>query len=281
MKKLISILLIAMLAISLTACGGGNDAELNNADKNAVQQEQNSIKKDGFTLLEVEEELRNTDLEITSMKIEKDVYAPGEKITVNLEWTGIPDSSAWVGIIPADIPHGDEYVNDDADVAYIYLTENEGSAFTFRTLLEAGKYTLRVNENDGGGPELAWCAFTVEGEAVQEDEQQSESEEGAAAANGEVIDFTVGIDGVPVEWQKGIGEELYGMEVSADGSDFSTGYLQKFGNVSEEDYTKLIAYFDTLTYIEKLDSVYNCEWGQLQIGHNAAGSEMTVTWYVN
>lgn len=98
--------------------------------------------------------------------------------------------------------------------------------------------------------------------------------------SGEVFDFKVGIDGVPAEWQKGIGKELYGMEVAATGSDFSTGYLQKFGSVSVDDYAKLIAYFDTLTCTDKQDGVYNCDWGQLQISHNADGSEVTASWYV-
>ncbi len=111
------------------------------------------------------------------------------------------------------------------------------------------------------------------------DNGEKQETDAPPAPSGEIYDFKVAIEGIPAEWQKGIGNELYGMEMYGDDT-FEKGYLEKFGNVSHDDYNKLLAYFDTLTYDEKLDGVYNCPWGQLQIGHNEAGSEMTVSWYV-
>ncbi len=145
----------------------------------------------------------------------------------------------------------------------------------------SGDETSATSDGDGENNGANTDALGTSDADIQNKNDPAQTELTTDAPAGEVAAFQVGIEGVPAEWQKGIGKALYGMEVSADGSDFSTGYLQKFGNVSADDYAKLIAYFDTLTYTEKLDGVYNCTWGQMQIGHNAAASELTLTWYVN
>ncbi len=289
MKRFFALWLVLALMFSLAACGGGKDkTPTNTGDLQSDQARQPGDQsaengkdapsdatgtEEDFTVPEMDAAKRTTDLKITTMKTKKKLYAPGEAITVTLKWSGTPDSGAWVGIIPADVPHGDEYVNDEADVAYIYLSGNEGDQFVFddelAEELAPGMYTLRVNEDDSGGAELAWCAFAVSGVARED-----------ASTAGEVVDFAVGIEGVPAEWQKGIGDPILGFEVSADGSDFTAGYLQKFGKVSEEDFAAYIAYFDTLTYIEKLDGVYNCDWGQFQFANNAEYAEMTISWFV-
>ncbi len=187
------------------------------------------------------------------------------------------------------------YFTDDADMAsplngepVAYWTRTPGDSTQGYVCTYAGSSGgLYMTGNWATSTEVAvrpaiWVNLD-DGTANNNDNTQTEQpgNTNTDTPAGEVTDFKVGIEGVPAEWQKGIGKELYGMEVSAGGSDFTTGYLQKFGNVSADDYAKLIAYFDTLSYTEKLEGVYNCSWGQLQIGHNAAGSEMTITWYVN
>ncbi len=183
MKKWFTLFLLLMLLLSLAACGAEEAPPApeapGTAQKDPVQQQPPSgdtAQEGDFTVPEIDPALRATDLKITELKTGKKLYAPGEGITVTLKWTGTPDSSAWVGIIPADVPHGDEYVNDDADVAYIYLDGHEGDQFVFDDELSApltpGLYTIRVNENDGGGAELAWCAFAVVGTGGQQQSAQ-------------------------------------------------------------------------------------------------------------
>ncbi len=287
MKRLLSMILALVLLFSLTACGGEETPKTPDTSdtpgagpKDPVQQQTPSgdtEKEADFTVPETDPANRTTDLKITTLKLNKKIYAPGEAIAVTLKWTGTPDDSAWVGIIPAGIPHGDETANDDADVAYIYLSSNEGDQFVFDEELAEdlapGMYTIRVNENDGGGAELAWCAFAVAGAAKTESPAD-------APATGEIVDFAVGIEGVPSEWQKAIGEGLFGAEVSGDGSDFTTGYLHKFGNITSEDYVAYKAYFDSLEFDFEADGIYNCAWGQFQLSHNSEYGEITVTWYV-
>ncbi len=184
MKKMIALLFTMMMIFSLVSCGGKKEVSTDNNTESSQQtaeetskpaenkpaKETASEKKDGFNLLEADESKRVSDLVITEMKTDKTSYGVGEEINLTLKWTGTPDSSAWVGIIPAEVPHGDEYVNDDADLEYIYLTDHEG-AFVFTIELEPGMYTLRVNETDGGGAELAWCAFKVNGKTTVEAEK--------------------------------------------------------------------------------------------------------------
>ena len=56
-----------------------------------------------------------------SITLRKGIYAPGEEIYVS--FTALPDfaENAWIGIIPSNVPHGKESVNDQYDISYQYL----------------------------------------------------------------------------------------------------------------------------------------------------------------
>ncbi len=163
MKRLFTVMLALIMVLSLSACSAKEEEK---APAGSTQNSQQSgtapaVEKAGFNLLEADPEKRVSDLSITALKTDKKSYASGEKINCTLQWTGTPDSSAWVGIVPAAVPHGEEEVNDNDDLEYIYLADHEGDVFTFTVALEPGDYSIRVNESDSGGPELAWCAFSV------------------------------------------------------------------------------------------------------------------------
>ncbi len=165
MKKLFAIFLALITVLSLAACGGNTEArtetESGDITVNSSEVNVSSVEQDTFNLITADEAKRVSDLSVTAMKMSKERYSYGEEIKVTLKWTGTPDPSAWLGIVPADIPHGDEFVNDDADIEYIYIAEYDGSEFIFNSDIEPGNYTVRLNDNDSGGAELAWCAFTV------------------------------------------------------------------------------------------------------------------------
>lgn len=177
MKKIVALLLVSVMALSLAACGDkpsqGGDAQ-GNSEPGLVQggdAVNGSESKGGFNVVEADSAQRVSDLKITGLKMGKDTYAANEIITATVEWTGTPYSDTWIGIIPDDVPHGSEEKNDEYDISYLYFTDRQsGDVFSFEdAVLEPGKYTLRINESDAGGAELAWCAFTV-------------TESGAAAA---------------------------------------------------------------------------------------------------
>lgn len=180
-------------------------------------------------------------------------FPDGESRCINYEYEDGTDLADWWTITPGE----------DSGRAVVILAEGTILTDGYAVGTELGiRPTIWINLSD---------------ETAGNDTTQPE--QGGNSSAGEVRDFTVGIEGVPAEWQKAIGTDMFGMETSG-GNSFSTGFLQKFSGVSAEDFNKLIAYFDTLTYTEKLDGVYNCDWGQIQIAHNADASEMTVTWYV-
>ena len=173
MRKMIAGAL-ALALLALTACAGQTASPSSAAEEagtssasasSAAAQDAPAPEDNGpneeFTVPETDEAARVSDLTITSMATDKKTYAPGEAVTLTLDWTGTPDETCWVGLVPADIKHGDEEINDAADLAYLYLGGAEPGSFVFEHALEPGEYTLRVNETDDGGAELAWIAFRV------------------------------------------------------------------------------------------------------------------------
>ncbi len=170
MKKLTALLLALVLVFSLTACGGdktenkdnGTDKQQTQTDnKQNTEKDKNEDKKN-FNIPQLEDGKKVTDLEILDLKLNKKSYDVDEVIILTLTWKGTAADNAWVGIVPADIPHGDELVNDDHDIWYQYLDGmNSGEEFGVSITIDPGKYTMRVNENDDGGAELAWVEFTV------------------------------------------------------------------------------------------------------------------------
>ncbi len=423
MKKLTALMLAFVMLLSLTACGGGGGSggttenKDNGGDKQQTQtdnkqnteKDNNKEDKKNFNVPKLEDGKKVTDLEIVDLKLDKKAYEVDEEIRFVLTWTGTADEYAWIGIVPADTPHGDEYTNDDADVWYTYLTSmNSGEEFMAITYLEPGKYTMRVNENDDGGAELAWVEFTVGDVKPQDNKPDTEvtgggyvekdgfmqlqgklpnsvtdmvvtqlktnkakyedgyeivvtikwtgtpSEDawlglfpadvphgdekindgayltwtplsnveenkvtlyawpeesgeytirvfenddggaevawhkvivGDAASTGSpsagaVAAYSIPLDGVPQEWKKAIGTEIFSMEAATGDSDFTQGWIAKFSNGTSDNYTTLKAYFDGLTYDFEADGVYNCDWGQLQLSHNSEAQEITISWYV-
>ncbi len=219
MKKFLALVLALMLCLSLAACGDKpaskssekpsnqpSNEPSNNSSNDAADQE------DGFTALEVDEDARISDIEITGMKMGKEQYAVDEPITVTVTWKGKPAEDAWIGIIPADTPHGSEEKNDEYDVDYRYFSDmKSGDVFTFEYItLEPGEYTMRVNETDGGGAELAWCAFSVigngtdgsdvvlngKGDTQNEDTASPVDEDGLLVSWGGVLKYN------PDKWEK-------------------------------------------------------------------------------
>ena len=95
----------------------------------------------------------------SDVQLEKQEYRPGEQIAVLVTGTALgPD--AWVGVIPSNIPHGEESVNDEHDLSY-FKFGNEQSFLVAPN--EPGEYDIRLNEDDSkeGAKELASRSFKV------------------------------------------------------------------------------------------------------------------------
>ena len=93
------------------------------------------------------------------LEIAKSRYFSNEEIVIDFT---VPELShdAWMGIVPAEIPHGDEAVNDEHDVSYKYLQGATIGEFSFPNP-GLGDWTIRLHDKDEGGRELAYVEFNV------------------------------------------------------------------------------------------------------------------------
>lgn len=95
-----------------------------------------------------------------TLSLDKTRFAPGESIVVRFTAPANWPSDAWVGIIPASIPHGNEAVNDQHDITYQYLGKRTAGNLTF-TAPGPGNWDFRLHDTDSGGKEFASVTFTV------------------------------------------------------------------------------------------------------------------------
>ena len=70
------------------------------------------------------------------------------------------DPSAWIGIVPSHIPHGDEAVNDQHDTSFRHLEGRTSGSFSLPNPGPGG-WTLRLHDTDNNGNEIAYAPFTV------------------------------------------------------------------------------------------------------------------------
>jgi len=96
------------------------------------------------------------------VEIEHQTYKVGQTIHFSIS-SGTLGESAWVGLIPSDVAHGDEATNDAHDVDYAYVTSSSKGQLT--APLAPGRYDLRLHNQYPNGTEIAHVEFVVEGRA--------------------------------------------------------------------------------------------------------------------
>ena len=96
-----------------------------------------------------------------SLKLSKMTVGKGEPIQVKWTAPGTYAKDAWVGIVPAEIPHGSEAENDKHDLSYQYMKGNTSGTFQFPAPNRKGKYDFRMHDADGNGQEVASVSFSV------------------------------------------------------------------------------------------------------------------------
>lgn len=99
-----------------------------------------------------------------SLTLDQTIFAPGEPISVKFTAEPDLDKTAWVGIIPSNIPHGSEVTNDAYDVQYQQLAGQTSGVLTLTAPSQPGAYDLRMNNTDyawENGTEIASVSFTV------------------------------------------------------------------------------------------------------------------------
>jgi hypothetical protein len=152
MKKKLAILIIAALWITALANGL---LVITLKDGSIYEFYLDEIESIIYTA-EVEEPL-----ESAYMSLYKDVFAPGEEITLYFYGTEGLETYAWIGIVPSDIPHGSESDNDMHDIAYEYIRGRTDGMIVFTAPLDPGFYDFRLNDSDYNGKELDYITFEV------------------------------------------------------------------------------------------------------------------------
>jgi len=97
----------------------------------------------------------------STVKTDKMTYAPGEAVKVTFTAPASYPDNAWIGIIPNDIPHGDEAVNDQHDIEYQYISKRTAGEMTFTAPSRPGRYDIRMHDTDNNGKEVAFTWFEV------------------------------------------------------------------------------------------------------------------------
>jgi hypothetical protein len=101
------------------------------------------------------------DGEMPTLKIDKTEFAPGAEIKVHFTAPATYAKNAWIGIIPSDVPHGDESKNDQHDISYKYIDKKTSGTMVFKAPEKPGSYDFRMHDTDSGGKEVVHVTFTV------------------------------------------------------------------------------------------------------------------------
>ena len=97
------------------------------------------------------------------LSLDKGEYFPNEEIKVTFKVLNSFTSSAWVGVLPDDCPHGLEKVNDENDISYKYLKYKKyekGGTMILKAPKKKGSYDIRLNDSNDGR-EMAFVPFIV------------------------------------------------------------------------------------------------------------------------
>ncbi len=119
------------------------------------------------------------------LELSKSIFSTDEEIEVEFTLPVLADS-AWIGVVPAGIAHGDEAVNDQHDIEFRHLEGRTIGSFTFANP-NVGDWSIRLNDDDDSGNELAYVEFTVV--AGQAGTEISGDYDSMMTANAEAFDF--------------------------------------------------------------------------------------------
>jgi hypothetical protein len=112
----------------------------------------------------VKEEVKNNSGPLKgTVTITQPIVEPGEEMVVNFTAESGLGNSAWIGIIPSNVEHGNEEKNDEFDIAYQYTGDRTSGSLSFIAPADTGSYDFRMNSSDGNGFEVSSVTFQVKG----------------------------------------------------------------------------------------------------------------------
>lgn len=82
---------------------------------------------------------------VPGLSLAQAVFEPGAEMLVAYAVPEPLASGSWIGIVPADVPHGSSQLNDMADVAWSYLDAQTSGVVRLTAPREPGRYDVRLN----------------------------------------------------------------------------------------------------------------------------------------
>jgi hypothetical protein len=96
-----------------------------------------------------------------SLRLAKTSFTPGEEFSASFTVSSCSAPTSWVGIIPGQIPHGQEGANaQNVKSEKLPLKNVTGDAVHFKAPNESGNYDVRMSDSNSG-KELASASFEV------------------------------------------------------------------------------------------------------------------------
>jgi len=89
------------------------------------------------------------------------IFSPRSTVPVHFEASADFDQHAWIGIVPADIPHGNPGLNDQHDISYQYLLGRTNGTLELEAPALPGKYDARLHDTQLDGREVAFASLEV------------------------------------------------------------------------------------------------------------------------
>jgi hypothetical protein len=86
---------------------------------------------------------------------------PGSTVQLSFNAPSSYPENAWIGIVPSNIEHGSEAVNDKHDLTYQYLKKRTSGSLSFKVPAQEGNYDFRMHDTDNNGREVASVSFVV------------------------------------------------------------------------------------------------------------------------
>jgi outer membrane protein OmpA-like peptidoglycan-associated protein len=163
----------------------------------------------------------------TSMKINKTTFTPGEEITLDWSVASQLPKNAWIGVVPSNIEHGSEPINDQHDVDYQYVSEQKSGSLKFKAPEKAGKWDFRLNDADApDAKEIGFVSFEVSSAKLEGTFNMKKK----SFAPGETIEleFTASDTLSPTAWVAMVPSKVpHGDENVNDQNDIQWQYLEK------------------------------------------------------
>lgn len=150
-----SILICAFLVGTLISCGGKKE-EI----KEEVKTETQNVETTTNEAQQATTSEKITDV-TGELRLDKNIFEPREIIKLSFQVSKKLDDKPWIGIIPSEIPHGNEAENDLHDIDYKYFDNQESGTLEFTAPANVGKYDFRMHTTDNTGVEITSISFEV------------------------------------------------------------------------------------------------------------------------